>query len=477
MDDGDLSPELKEQLNERRMKQTQSMGTLVLSEEEGYVGDTITFKGRNLPANQQLDLVWKTSDGKWGVLKGNEVVGAQYQPRTTRIATVRTDDDGQFTEDWEVFEDYGGEHVVELQSRDGETLARAAYTITPWFEIDRTTAQLGDSFMITGYGLGPNVVQNNYQIAWDNGMVGFITGVMNRGTATAEIRAVGPVGEHVIQVWRNYRGVPFLQNNTQSPFGPVSDGREYAWTVEVTEPETPPATVWMDQLMNEAPLPVHLPDPDVESEAELEISPQSGQPGADAIVTGRNFPADTTVDLVWHTHEGHRVKGIPITPEPVEGVFPTVETDENGRFQIDVTIPPDIGATRPITAEIDGRSVAVAGFMMQPKVMNISPTEGPVGTEIDIEISGVGWPTYENAYYFVYDNKPLGYICGLEAKINRTVLQATGEPGYHFIDVYPSFFDVQEDEPDFELKPHLSYLDNHPVRPLPGIHFAFEVTE
>ena len=56
-------------------------------------------------------------------------------------------------------------------------------------------------------------------------------------------------------------------------------------------------------------------------------------------------------------------------------------------------------------------------------------------------------------------------------------IPAAGEPGYHFIDIYPTIYEMQEDEPNFEIFPHLSYLDNHPVRPLPASHFVFEVTE
>jgi len=56
-------------------------------------------------------------------------------------------------------------------------------------------------------------------------------------------------------------------------------------------------------------------------------------------------------------------------------------------------------------------------------------------------------------------------------------LQASGQPGWHFIDAYPTLFRMQEEEPEFELNAHLSYLDNHPIRPVPAFHFAFEVTD
>jgi hypothetical protein len=474
-----ISSELEESLQKHR-RGSESSGTLVVSEEEGYVGDRITFKGRNFPAGEAYELRWNSTDGRWGVLEANQVVGPQYQPRTETIATVETDEAGEFDEAWTVREDYGGAHRIEVLDGD-TTVASTEFTILPHFELEETEVPLGEFFTLRGYGIGPNVVTNNYQVAWDNGNVGFITGVMNRGTATAQIRAVGPVGKHVVQVWRNYRGVPYLQNNTQSPYGPVADGRQSQWTVEVTEPESDPDTAWLDAQLDETPISIHYPDIDADTEAELSIEPTSGQPGTTAFISGENFPADEEVDLIWYRHEGHRVKGIPITPEPKPDVLPTVTTDENGHFQTEFTIPKGEGSTRPITAAVGGREVAVTGFMMQPSIETFSPTSGPVGTTIEFELSGVGWPVYENAPYFLYDNKPLGYVCGLTdddgGGIVRLELPATGDPGWHFIDVYPMIFEMQQDEPDFELRPHLSYLDNHPVRPMPAYHMAFEITE
>jgi len=472
-----LSNDVKERVSERRESKQGTTGTLIVSDEEAYVDDEIKILGRNLPPNAELDLIWRTVKGKWGVLQGNEVNGAQYRPRTVNALTVETDAEGKFSDEWTIPKDYGGEHTLEVQDDTDETLAKSSVAIRPWFEIEETEVQLGDFFTVKGYGIGPNVVENNFQVTWDNGVVGFITGVKNHGTATARIRATGPVGQHQIQVWRNYRGVPFLQNNTQSPFGEVAAGRPYAWDVEVTEPDGDPGGIWVEELFDESPLSVHVPDPDVESDASIGITPQSGQPGTDAVIRGQDFPEDTEVDLVWYSHSGHRVKDIPIKPEPIPEVLPTVTTDDEGAFQLDVTIPEDKGSTRPIAAKVDGQSVATTGFMMQADILEVSPKKAQQGETIEIELSGIGWPTYENAYFFLYDNKPVGYVCGLEARTAKTEIQASGEPGYHYIDVYPSFFDVKDDEPNFELKPHLSYLDNHPIRPLPGLHIAIEVTE
>jgi hypothetical protein len=486
MDDGSTgSSDRTDRFPDRGGKSTPS-GTLVLSDQEGYVGDTITFKGRNFPANSEFDIRWESTEGSWGILEANEIVGTQFRPRTDTIATVETDASGTFDLEWEIPEDYGGEHAIKIATGD-DVLATASFEIRPWFEIDRTEASMGEAFTLRGYGLGPDVMRNNYQVAWDNGYVGFMTGVMNRGTATAQVRAVGPPGEHLVQVWRNYRGIPYLLNNTQSPFGDVAGGRQTAWTVEVTEPESEPPTAWVDELFDEGPIDTHYPNIDEDTAAELEIAPTSGQPGTTAIITGRNFPANTEVDLIWYRHEGHEPRGVSSTPDstitaqPKPDVLPSVTTDSEGRFELEFEIPKDVGSTRPITAAVGGREVAITGFMMQPSIETFEPTSGPVGTEIEIELSGVGWTMYENAPIFLYDNDPLGYLCGTGGDTERgtvnTVIHAAGEPGWHFIDAYPSLFHVDQDEPDFELEPHLSYIDNHPVRPLPALHFAFKITE
>jgi hypothetical protein len=487
MDDQPSDPASESyRLRGQRSQQQSPQGTLVLSDDDGYVGDTVTIQGRNLPVNEQYDLRWRSVNGEWGVLRAHEIVGPQYRPRTDTICTVETDDSGGFDESYTIPQDYGGDHTIELVDDEGERVASAELEVIPHFELQDDTAALGESFVITGYGIGPDIMVNNYPVVWDNGYVGFMTGVQNRGTATAEIRAVGPPGTHVLQVWRSHLGIPFLQNNTQSPYGKVADGRKRTWTVEVTEPEDPPETAWVDPLLEEQPIPLHYPDIEADTDASLDITPQCGQAGTTAIISGSGFPPGEAVNLIWYRHDGHEPQGKKQPPdhsiwaERHPDVLPTVTTDSDGEFRVEIEIPVDVGSTRPITAEVGGQEVAVTGFMMQPSIETFEPTSGPVGTEIEIELSGVGWTMYETTPMFVYDNDMLGYSCALSGPQRnklRTVLRASGQPGYHFIDVYPAIFTAEEDDPDFQLKPHLSYLDNHPVRPLPACHFTFEVTE
>lgn len=483
MDETELSVNLRERLDEHREAKGGSAGTLVLDEQRGNVGDPLTLKGRNLPPNEPLDIVWNTVQGEWAMVQANEVIDVQYHPRTETVLSVRTDETGSFSDRLEVPEDYGGTHEIELQDASEDTLASAKYTITPHFELDRTTAPLGEHFHLTGYGLGTDRISTTVQVTWDNGYVGTMTAVQNGGTANARIRAVGPPGDHLLQVWPNHEGAAYLPIYTTAVVGELEEEAS-KWFVEVTEPDGAPPTAQMDTLLEEQPLDAHVIDPDRETAAELEISPTSGQSGTEAVLEGRGFPAETTVDLIWYTHAGHRFMDDPIRPVARPDALPTVESDEDGTFAVDITVPTDIGETRPIAAEVDGESVATTGFMLQPEIVDVSSTAGPAGTTITIKLGGIGWALYDNNYCVLYDNKMVGYVCShnrLESDHDPSIVEfnltACGEPGYHFIDIVPTFNENQVGDYKLENRPHLSYLDNHPLRPLAGMQLTFEVTE
>lgn len=85
---------------------------------------------------------------------------------------------------------------------------------------------------------------------------------------------------------------------------------------------------------------------------------------------------------------------------------------------------------------------------------------------------------YPNIYNLVYDNAHLGYACGFNSQGDVTVyLPATGEPGWHFIDLYPGIYkgeDVKRVN-NFHI-PQLTAKDDHPGERPPIFHFAFLVT-
>jgi hypothetical protein len=90
-------------------------------------------------------------------------------------------------------------------------------------------------------------------------------------------------------------------------------------------------------------------------------------------------------------------------------------------------------------------------------------------------LSGVGWTETANIYAVVYDNGYLGYACGFNTQGEVTVpLTMTGEPGWHFVDLYPAIYKGEEvpGRDNFRI-PQLTAIDDHPGENLPIFRYAF----
>jgi hypothetical protein len=83
-----------------------------------------------------------------------------------------------------------------------------------------------------------------------------------------------------------------------------------------------------------------------------------------------------------------------------------------------------------------------------------------------------------NIYTVVYDNSYIGYVCAFNSQGDVEIpLLATGDPGWHFIDLYPAIYRGEEQRPRNFLIPQLTYAADHPGEDLPRFRYAFEVTE
>ena len=449
-------------------------GTLSVSPASGKVRETVTFTGHDLPPNVELSLVWNSVDGRWALAKETEIVGPQYSPRTNHVGTIRTDENGTFSEHWQLLEDYGGEHIVELRDANGTTLGTTTLTLERSFELDRTAAPLGSQFTVVAHGLGPSQYRTLYEIAWDNGFTGMVTAISTRGRAEAVVPAAGPPGQHVIKVWRGHTGFPYL-NPQQSPYGAPPPGE---WVVQVTEPDSPPRESWVDAsrgsrptvLLDQYQMDVH------QSDAQMQLSPATGRAGSQCTLTGYGFKSDTAVKLDWITKSGSRVTSGDFSGGRKR--LDTVTANHRGHWKTTFTVPDDLGGTHPIVATVNETAVAVVGYVIQPKTVGIDPIEGPVGTRFQLHLKGVGWTEFDNTYTVVYDNRYLGYACGFNSKGDVKInLTAAGQPGYHTISLFPALYEGDQPDPDFYVKPQLTYREDHPGRHLPALHFTFRVTK
>ena len=105
----------------------------------------------------------------------------------------------------------------------------------------------------------------------------------------------------------------------------------------------------------------------------IELSPKSGAPGTEVIVTGQRFRADTLVDIYYAgTREDDRVA--------------TGRTGPSGDFAINFTIPEGYAGYYELRAYVHPDTVDTY-FTVKPG-LTVSPERGPVGTNITVEGRG-----------------------------------------------------------------------------------------
>ena len=171
-----------------------------------------------------------------------------------------------------------------------------------------------------------------------------------------------------------------------------------------------------------------------------------------------------------------------VTPE---GFSPEVmslgesKTNKAGELTFEFPVPDDLGGLEHLIDLRIGEEVYGQAYLrILPSIVSISPEEGPPGTQVMMEIKGSGWTEFDNALAFLYDNKYNGYICGFNSQGTvKLPFVASGEPGYHAIDIYPSIYKGSTALPDIYLLPQLTYQDDHPGTGMPAVRAYFKVTE
>ena len=164
--------------------------------------------------------------------------------------------------------------------------------------------------------------------------------------------------------------------------------------------------------------------------------------------------------------------------EEVPRPIAEARADASGRAEFRFKAP---GRSRR-RAQSLGRSSAAdrrrqGAFWIAPTALPLDVARGPVGTTFRIHLKGVGWSETANIYTVVYDNATSGYACAFNSQGDiEIIMQATGEPGWHFIDLYPAIYKGKETRPNNYRLPQLTFADDHPGEDLPRFRFAFEVT-
>ncbi len=445
------------------------MGRIALTPDRGPAGTIVTVTGTGLPASATMDLVWHTVAGSW-VLKGvnrEEYHGRQFDLLPVLLGRVTTDASGQLLARFKIPQDFGWHHDV-LLLQDGVIRSKAAFKVEMQVRVAPLSGPPGTPITVSVDGIGWQNMENSWMVIYDNRFTGWLSAVTTRGRARAVIPAAGRAGEHVIQIVHGSFTVPYM-NMQQSP---RPERPTFAFEFRVTDgpPVLPPAA-------QAQALPVKRGTAPAGSGPAIWTDLPSGPVDTSVKVLGRGLGPRATVEFSWGTVVGNRVSG--------EGWADTSEslgrtiTDEQGSLTFPLTVPDDVGGPHDIVARIGGEMVAKTSFTIAPSALAIEPASGPVGTKFTIHLKGVGWTETANIYHIVYDNAYIGYACGFNSQGDVQVfMKATGEPGWHFVDLYPGIYRGREvpGVQNFRI-PQLTYAADHPGEQLPAFRFAFYVTK
>jgi len=227
----------------------------------------------------------------------------------------------------------------------------------------------------------------------------------------------------------------------------------------------PVATVYRPQIT--------VPQNNATSGPRISVSPVIVGVGDNITVSGKGFAPQTQLPLTWTTRQGSNLLGYKLVQKPLRNV--TAGAD--GSFSFTMKVPPDLGGIHYIAAgNLTSRS---NGTLFIQRTARLSATQGPEGTAIQIIMQGVGWDFNTNIAAFDYDNSFEGYGCGFNSGGNVTfTIQATGGPGIHNIDVYPSVWwgpvNFADQQPVVYRLALLTPQD-HPEL-MPSFHFTFLIT-
>jgi hypothetical protein len=437
------------------------VGRLRAVPEHGPVGTPITITGDGFPAEQELDLVWRTVKGHWNVTVA-EYHGREFTPVAYRIATVKSDKAGHIATQFVAPEDFGFMHDIVVQ-QGGRLLTQTAFNIDITAKLAADRGPLGAPIAIEVQGIGWRELEGSWVLLYDNKFTGFMSTVTTAGTARFDIPAAGHEGLHIVEIMHSDFGSPY-RNTPQSP---VPDRPQFklGFTVVPGAPVLPPAPA--EQALKSVR---SLPAP-----GELVATPAFSQVGQPVVVAGSGFEAGKTLKLNWNTAVGNRMTRAGW--EETARAVAEATADASGHAEFHFKAPDDLGGAHNLWVDVGGRKKTGA-FWITPTALPLDVARGPAGTTFKVHIKGGGWSETANIYTLVYDNAISGYACSFNSQGDiEIIMQATGAPGWHFIDLYPAIYKGKETRPNNYRLPQLTFADDHPGEDLPRFRFAFEVTK
>ncbi len=447
-------------------------GKLSLDHNKGPIRSNVTFEASGLTPDKPVKLIWMTVQGGYKLEGLYSYIEQEYKEREVVLLQGSADANGRWSGTFTVPEGFGGDHTLYIR-QDNRNAAQTGYFVEATFSMSPASGPVGTDITITAEGLGWIAMESNWQLTYDNKMTGLISAVSTNGKAVAKIRAAGPPGKHTLTVWHGYLGMAYI-NHQDAPTGylPVP-----TFPFEVTD-EKPSLSSYVEAVpASAAGGGVTMPALVNKSGVTVKTDKDMGIVGENITLQAAGLPAGKKVNLIWNTMVGNRISGQGFAEHQVP--LGDAMTDQAGNLTYAFRMPEDLGGIpHRIDLAVDGKVYGQTRVLITPSIASMTPMSGPAGTEVKIVLQGVGWTEFDNAFYLTYDNSYTGYMCGFNTQGTVTFsVIATGEPGYHLIDLYPGIYKGKQQTPDVYLAPQLTYEHDHPGTRIPAIRMAFEITE
>ena len=437
------------------------VGQMTVIPAHAPAGTRVTVKANGLPSRQEVQLVWRTVKGQWKVVDG-DYNGREYIPVVYEIAKLTTDVNGALDFEFETPEDFGFMHDIVVQQGQ-RLLTQVGFNLDMTVSISPARAPAGTPITIEVKGIGWRQLQNSWMLLYDNKYTGWISAVTTSGAARFTVPAVGRPGRHVLEILHG--DFTFAYRNMQQ--SPEPDRPRFIKYLTVTPGAAvlpPPAELQTQKNIRGLPKP-----------GALVATPAHAPIKTPVVVRGAGIPPGKPFDLEWGTVTGNRVSANAGWEESTRAIASAI-ADTQGNIEFRFNAPDDLGGAHSLLVR-DGTLKKQGFFWTVPSALPLNVNKGPVGTAFKVHLKGAGWTETANIYAIVYDNNYIGYACGFNSQGDIEVfLQATGDPGWHFIDFYPAIYKGKETRPLNFRVPQLTFEADHPGEDLPRFRFAFLVT-
>ena len=439
-------------------------GKFTLEPMKGPWETPVTATASGLRPATAYDLLWTTAKAQWRLSEDrSKYVGREAQPIEDLLRKVTTDASGAFKVTFTVPRGFGYAHDVIVMDEQKVVRNKSIFEVDMVTTITPKSGPVGTPITIEVKGIGHQAYQNSFQLTYDNKYTGWVSALTTDGYAKFVIPATGNPGVHIITLGHSEFGAPYMNPNQQ----PVVASRPFP-KIPFTVTEGPAVMPTPAEKQGFATIPAKPVDKGIWSD------PYGATVGTAAKLNAKGLAANSDVEILWTTMVGNRsVTGF---EERTKSIGKT-KTDPSGAFAWAFSVPDDLGGEHTITAKIGDVVAAKTKLYILANAFPLSVDRGPSGTQTTVHLKGVGWTETEQIYHVVYDNAFTGYACAFQSAGDLTIfLTVAGDPGWHFIDMYPGIYQGSETRPANYKMPQLTALDDHPGEKLPIFRWAFFIT-